>query len=104
MSEVTGPRKLKPEDKAKWVEALRSGKYRQNKNFLKHRFGGTTSFCCLGVACEIGIAKPNRRLDNLEPVFVENTFLELKLQEALATRNDAGDSFNTIADFIEKYL
>lgn len=95
MSEVTTPHKLKPEDKAKWVEALRSGKYRQSKNFLKHRFGGTTSFCCLGVACEIGIAKPNG-------VFVENTFL--KLQKALAARNDDGDSFNTIADFIEKYL
>lgn len=34
-----------------WVEALRSGKYRQVKGRLKTVDG----YCCLGVACEVAI-------------------------------------------------
>lgn len=41
--------KLKPEFKAKWLEALRSGKYNQCQGRL-HKHGG---FCCIGVAEEI---------------------------------------------------
>lgn len=33
----------------KWVKALRSGKYKQTKEFLHDQNG----FCCLGVACEV---------------------------------------------------
>ena len=33
----------------KWVEALRSGKYRQTTGVLRDRDG----FCCLGVLCDI---------------------------------------------------
>lgn len=33
-----------------WVEALRSGKYKQAKGRLRQ---GENSYCCLGVACEI---------------------------------------------------
>jgi hypothetical protein len=35
----------------KWVKALRSGKYKQGKNYL--RTGDR--FCCLGVACELAV-------------------------------------------------
>ena len=35
----------------KWVRALRSGKYKQGREWL--RAGDT--FCCLGVACELAI-------------------------------------------------
>lgn len=35
----------------KWVEALRSGKYKQAKNVLyDEKTGG---YCCLGVACQL---------------------------------------------------
>lgn len=34
---------------AQWLEALRSGKYKQAKNTLKSADGG---FCCLGVLCD----------------------------------------------------
>lgn len=36
----------------KWVEALRSGKYKQTRKGLRDAMG----FCCLGVACEVAIA------------------------------------------------
>lgn len=39
--------------KAKWVAALRSGKYRQGKNALRYDFGEGSEFCCLGVLCDL---------------------------------------------------
>lgn len=34
----------------KWVDALRSGEFKQSKGALKR---GNNTYCCLGVACEI---------------------------------------------------
>ena len=41
--------------KRKWIAALRSGKYKQGKSFLKSRAKGgkVYSHCCLGVLCEV---------------------------------------------------
>jgi len=41
----------------KWVSALRSGKYKQGKNFLKSGETGNLTYCCMGAACEV--AKEN---------------------------------------------
>lgn len=41
---------MNPKVKQKWVEALRSGKYKQTRGVLRRRGG---SYCCLGVLCEI---------------------------------------------------
>jgi hypothetical protein len=46
---------MKPEIKAKWVEALRSGDFKQGKGYLNNR--DDNSFCCLGVLCEINADK-----------------------------------------------
>lgn len=35
--------------KKQWVEALRSGKYEQGKDWLQHQ----GKFCCLGVLCDL---------------------------------------------------
>lgn len=40
---------MNPEIKKRWVEALRSGKYKQTAGFLRDDFG----FCCLGVLCDV---------------------------------------------------
>lgn len=40
---------MKPEVKAAWVAALRSGEYEQGKGQLRH----IDAFCCLGVLCDI---------------------------------------------------
>lgn len=42
---------MNPEIKAEWVKRLRSGEYKQGRNFLNKR----GNFCCLGVLCEIGL-------------------------------------------------
>jgi hypothetical protein len=39
----------KKEFRKKWIEALRSGKYKQGREYLKK----DGFHCCLGVACEI---------------------------------------------------
>ena len=39
------------ENAKKWVEALRSGRYKQTSMFLRRK--KISGFCCLGVACEI---------------------------------------------------
>lgn len=41
---------LKPEIKASWLEALRSGEYQQGKSCLRT---DDDKFCCLGVLCDL---------------------------------------------------
>lgn len=45
--------KLKPEVKEKWVAALRSGAYKQTNGCLRSERRDGTSYCCLGVLCEV---------------------------------------------------
>ena len=37
----------------KWVDALRSGKYTQGQLCLRRTVEGESTFCCLGVACDL---------------------------------------------------
>ena len=39
----------------KWVEALRSGRFKQGKRALTTVIGGEEYDCCLGVACKVAI-------------------------------------------------
>jgi hypothetical protein len=51
----------------KWVEALRSGKYRQTTGRLKKKLPGKhVGYCCLGVACKV-LGVKHDRLGNLLP-------------------------------------
>lgn len=50
MSEHIPAEKLSPDVKAKWLEALRSGKYEQTQGCLTN---GNETFCCLGVLCDV---------------------------------------------------
>ncbi len=47
---------MNPEAKRLWLEALRSGKYKQGKDALKiEGVDGIVRHCCLGVLCEIAV-------------------------------------------------
>ena len=89
---------MTPESKAKWLAALRSGKYKQGKGMLKCE----GRYCCLGVAVEIGISTPNELFP--ETLCTEEDFLDECLQRKLASLNDGGRSFKKIADYIEEKL
>ena len=41
---------MKPEIKTRWLEALRSGRYKQGRSALRT---SNNEFCCLGVLCDI---------------------------------------------------
>ena len=108
---------MDPELKAAWVEALRSGKYKQAKKTLHNKTQG--SYCCLGVLCEV--AKPEgwngfaidltdehgyRVYDDAGLPY--QTLQELKLfptdHNILMVMNDKGARFKSIAKYIEKHL
>lgn len=103
-----------------WVEALRSGKYKQGKGRLK--FEGDDNvlyYCCLGVACEVyqrNVGDLKEDKDNYLFSFdLSQAYLPQKVQEWLSLKtesgaylsdsltglNDKGVSFSEIADVIE---
>lgn len=51
---MSGRFTLTPKEfRAKWVEALRSGRFKQGMGSLAQESEGQTLYCCLGVACEV---------------------------------------------------
>lgn len=106
MTQELGP------NQRKWVEELRSGKWRQGKGSLC--FKG--EHCCLGVACELfateerstddGYVEWNRISATAVPSVVDALGLidDRGLGEngrCLTSLNDTGSSFDTIANLLE---
>lgn len=119
--------KMNPQIKARWIEALRSGHYKQGSGSLRLISDeGSESFCCLGVLCDLhaeaeGEGWRARRgcgfmeyggHANFPPVAVYDwaglcldTSLEIDgVQDAIEFHNDGGRSFAQIADAIEAQL
>jgi hypothetical protein len=107
--------KLKKSAKTKWLKALRSGKYEQGKGALNNSvtcydeqgfatLRTETQYCCLGVACAIGITRPSREDGEISTGWVTKTFLDKPTQKHLADMNDNGQSFKKIAAWISKKL
>lgn len=102
--------------KKRWLDALRSGKYKQGREFLCV----DNQYCCLGVLCDVidntkwkkcedGIneyymGSYGYRDDCLESDMLIFTGLSFNDQSILTTKNDSGESFEQIADWIEKNL
>lgn len=109
--------------KRKWIEALRSGKYQQGRQYL--RCGN--KFCCLGVLCDI--VKPDSWIPSTshdEPVYkfvsgeVKNSLLlpweiekmlgdwhretTMAVDTLMAMNDTRMNSFDEIADWIEENL
>jgi hypothetical protein len=93
------PTKMDPEIKAKWVEALRSGKYQQEFGGL----GKGTKLCCLGVLSVVVQGRPCV-LPWSEMVPNHGALIELN-DGPMIDREFRGDkSFAEIADYIEANL
>lgn len=103
--------------KAKWLKALRSGKYKQGDGYLYQVCGDEHRFCCLGVLAHIASPVPWRRapghsgvyMFNGDPSLLPKSFrakigLDEEAQDDLARMNDVGKSFKTIANWIKKNL
>lgn len=91
--------------KAKWVAALRSGKYPQGVAMLKNVMPMATTYCCLGVLREIRNPK-DRRSDGeyLSVAQLRQCGLTEEQQRALAGLNDKNIPFELIAGFIKENL
>jgi hypothetical protein len=108
--------------KAKWVEALLSGRYRQARSALIEEAydDQPQRFCCLGVLCDAAGAiwtdldieqgtLAGRKIRSSNGSFLSPEVLELvgfdeKTQRKLASKNDNGESFEAIAAYIEANL
>jgi hypothetical protein len=107
---------MNPDVKKKWVEALRSGEYKQAKGrLMKH--GG---YCCLGVLCKVAADEGIASGRDLERPYLTEQVIQwadlddiegpdimlpdLAGYDSLVTANDGGASFGRIADLIEKHL
>jgi len=114
---------LKPSKKniRKWVDALRSGEYKQTTGSLHDADG----YCCLGVACKVFIPAEKLKKDedgcihgfmpldqNYAPrwlTFINKDFDRLTEAELTALNDECEFSFDEIADllqavYIEKVL
>lgn len=115
---------LKPNIKARWLKALRSGKYQQGKGELRSR---DNKFCCLGVLCDLYAEDHGIEWDTLPGgffTFMDHTGLlprEVKnwagfkfpdggglvigtIRNTIVEHNDAGVPFSELADLIEEQL
>ena len=105
---------MQPEAKAKWLEALRSGQFRQTTGTMKrcHPKGPELyAYCCLGVLREVAGTNgiDGGYLDKQE---AEQFGLEGDTMTLLARMNDGtcadrlhrGSTFADIADWIEEHL
>jgi hypothetical protein len=115
---------MKQEIKQRWIEALRSGEYKQGQGCLHNHNENT--FCCLGVLCDLHAKETNTNwvddpeegytsdyLDNdasLPDKVLEWSGLErpnplITRTLSIAIYNDQkGYSFDQLADLIEKHL
>lgn len=108
---------MNPEIKAKWVEALRSGKYKQGTTGLHNNELNT--FCCLGVLCEVQSVPRNDEAGKyssyvfdaypstiaLSGEFASKLGIEDNAMGTVISMNDAhGNSFDEIATYIEENL
>lgn len=114
--------------KKMWVDALRSGEYKQNCNGVLHD-EGTDTFCCLGVLCDVyrketksnmPVKKLNSQfgevpnhvvarwagfdatgLDPMVTIEIHNT---KKHRHITDVNDNMGFTFNQIADIIDSQL
>ena len=110
---------MNKEVKKLWLEALRSGEYKQGQGQLHNP--SENVFCCLGVLCDIvdknNIYKPERTIRSYDIELFDSSFgnLNIPMQNItgvdaqtagkLINMNDLQDkSFTEIADYIEKAL
>ena len=93
--------------KAKWVAALRSGKYKQGYYALKSLTKeGNIYYCPLGVLEEISDGKVGRHhLPTCYNTYLNTNVVPIDEQVMVARMNDGSKiGFRQIADIIEKEL
>lgn len=110
MDNTTVENKLPEDFKKRWVEALRSGEYKQGKCQLYNK--RTDTYCCIGVYAAVNnIRLSYEGLEMIDASGKPNGYKPLRMLLSqgvvydLWNMNDTeGKSFSEIADYIEKNL
>lgn len=110
---------MNPKVKKLWIEALRSGKYKQG---IKRLRTVKNRYCCLGVLCDLYAKEHGKRWSRdtmgewvlgMERDYPPDSVIEWAgtkhigkkiAGRDLAEHNDTGKTFLEIADLIEKHL
>jgi len=113
---------MNQEIKRRWIEALRSDKYKQGKASLR---GLDDTFCCLGVLTDLYVQEHGKKWIERSNAFLTFFIFDgeggvlpgsvikwagLNCENPvigdfnLATHNDEGKSFTEIADLINQHL
>lgn len=109
---------MNPKVKEKWVEALRSGRYKQGYQQLRCECVDDATYCCLGVLCDLHSIETGtpwygvsylKEIGVLPIEVVEWAGLShhnpIAGKSRLSSYNDnVRTGFNEIADLIEQYL
>ncbi len=109
---------MNPEIKQKWIDALRSGRYKQSRYALRSVGSNDKSYCCLGVLCDIidpkGWVGSNYQMfyyngeivmNYLPQTLMENLEIQTSNMGELVKLNDSNSyNFNEIANYIETNL
>ena len=74
-----------------WVEALRSGKFRQTRQQLKSRNG---AYCCLGVLCEVA---------GLPSIYKDGEYVYADAEALEVYKNDDGWSEPDLENYYDRY-
>jgi hypothetical protein len=94
---------MKAKFKAKWLKALRSGKYEQGFGSLRlHK----ENYCCLGVLLHC-VSPRSRLLDTrgtLDERLDEFGLTEKQQERLIDLNDDERRTFESIANYIERYL
>lgn len=104
---------LPTEFREEWLRTLRSGEFKQSRNYLiAETKDGDTGYCCLGIAC-ICLGIPKDTMSKITMIHPERLGIDkfripeeisgcTTFSNKLATMNDEGESFTEIADYIEQ--
>lgn len=88
------------QQKQDWIKNLRSGKFKQGREFLRVKLTEEYSYCCLGVLMET----LNFPFLN-QSIWIPSDALDHSTQETLMDLNDRHRlSFDQIADWIEENI
>lgn len=96
-----------------WIEALRSGNYKQHRGMLADDYGSPTAFCCLGLLAHIdgvnleeeavGYKTTHEKLDQYNCLIKTHTMTQQLyfMNDGASLFVDKKHSFPEIADYIE---